>query len=165
MAVTAGDAGMGVVLQGLPLLWPFPGLSSTSSSSPIRFGLWFPTFSYNCLSQNLMPTSVCSDRSEAEMLRICREGTLYSEEKRCFLYIKNSSQLAARELMSFACLLIFSSPLWPVRLEKHWNIQGQLLRGPIAEFQIDVASRERSQPSKYMWVSCSDGLHLGSPKE
>lgn len=81
------------------------------------------------------------DRSEAEMLRVCREGTLHPKETPCFLSTESSSQLAARELMRLACLLIFSSPLWPASLEKHRDRQGQL-RGPRTEFQID--GREKS---------------------
>lgn len=98
---------------------------------------------FNCLSLNLVPSSFVSlDLSEAEMLHICG-NCLYSKEKHCFLCIKKKPfSWGQRELMRFACMFIFSSSLWPVRFEKHWNTQGQLLSGLMTVFQIYVACSE-----------------------
>ena len=110
----------------------------------------FPTFSFNCLSRNLAPSSfvrplICQKQkcfiSVEIQFVLKRKNTVSSILKTTFSWLQ-------RELMRFACMLIFSSPLWPVRLEKHWDIQGQLLWGLIRELQIYVASSEKSRLSK-----------------
>lgn len=110
----------------------------------------FPTFSFNRLSCSLVPSFfvcplICQKQkcfvSVEIQFVLKRKNTVSSISKTTFSWLQ-------KELMRFACMLIFSSPLWPVRLEKHWDIQGQLLWGLIRELQIYVASSEKSQLSK-----------------
>lgn len=119
--------------------------------------LCFTTFSFNCLSHNLVPSSVSPDLSEAEMLHfLCGNLVCTQKKNTVSAILKTTFSWLQRELMRFACMFIFSSPLRPARLEKHWNTQGQLLCGLITEFQIYVASSERRPPSKSVRVSCSE---------
>ena len=96
-----------------------------------------------------MSSYVSSDLSEAEMFHYLGGNLVCTQKKNTVSAIlKTTFSWLQRELMRFACMFIFSSPLWPVRLEKHWNTQGQLLCRLIIEFQIYVASGERSQLNK-----------------